>query len=567
MTKQQKADLVYKMLTRQSANKPRLSKSPTMIGLESALKMEPLTENAILRLSIEDYGRMCNDKILREKMAILLNTDIDSLTIFCKDVKILEKYVDLSQITIKEKKITKKLPIKMLLSDLPIQSIKLITSKFKTLLKYELRSWFPSNKLSNDFVSANLNSIDFLSLQHNRRLIAWHILSENPNAIDFLSLPENKEHIFYHYLSCNKSLNPKLIELLKDYIKANPSIRSKRQLNWEELSKNPYAIEILTSPENNDYINWKSLSSNTSPAAIEFLISDKNINFVKWFEFSSNNCNDAIQFLKDNPHHIDWSGLSANTNSKAIPLINKKIKEENQLYELSPTEYAKLQNKVYWRALSANPKAIPLIITKIKEGIRLDDIDWDALSKNPSIFFAFKRNIEAKSKIVARILSNSLVSTKAKITDLPDDLHKKIIVDLKTISKNILRDGIPVDKLNWNYLSANPNAIDLLHERMNFEKKLTEEEYKKLPYQINWSALCTNSDPEAIKLLSLEQNYDKIDWLRLSDNPNAIKLLEKRVKYQLLLNGDELNGLSIHKRISWQKISTNPSIFTLFIPQ
>jgi hypothetical protein len=96
---------------------------------------------------------------------------------------------------------------------------------------------------------------------------------------------------------------------------------------------------------------------------------------------------------------------------------------------------------------------------------------------------------------------------------------------------------------------------------MNFEKKLTEEEYKKLPYQINWSALCTNSDPEAIKLLSLEENYNKIDWLRLSDNPNAIKLLEKRVKYQLGLNGDELNGLSIHKRISWQKISTNPAIF------
>ena len=564
MTKQQKTDLVYKMLTRQTSNKPRLSKSPTMIGLESALKMEPLTENAILRLSIEDYGRMCNDKILREKMAFLLNTDIDSLTIFCKDVKILEKYVDLSQITIKEKKISKKLPIKMLLSDLPIDSIKSITSKFKTLLKYDLRSWFPSNKLSNDFVSANLNSIDFFSLPQNRRLIVWHILSENPNAVDFLSLPENKKFIFYQYLSCNKSSNPKLIELLKDYIIANPSIGSKRQLNWEELSKNPYAIEILTSPENYDYINWKSLSSNPSPEAIKFLLLDKNIDFIKWLEFSRNPCDAAIQFLKDNPDYIDWGGLSANTNPKAIPLIKKKIKEENQLYELSPTEYAKLEDKIRWRALSANPKAIPLIITKIKEGIRLDDIDWDALSKNPAIFFAFKRNIEAKSKIVARILSNSLVSTKTKITDLSDDLHKKIIVDLKTISKNILRDGIPVDKLNWNYLSANPNAIDLLRERMNFEKKLTEEEYKNLPYQINWSALCTNSDPEAIKLLSLEENYDKIDWLMLSDNPNAIKLLEKRVKYQLLLNGDELNGLSIHKRISWQKISTNPAIF---IPQ
>jgi hypothetical protein len=562
MTKQHKADLVYKMLTRQTANKPRLSKSPTMISLESALKMEPLTENAVLRLSIEDYGKMCNDKILREKMAILLNTDIDSLTIFCKDVKILEKYVDLSQITIKEKKIAKRLPIKILLSDLPIESIKLITSKFKTLLKYELRSWFPQNKLANDFVSANLNSIDFFSLQQNRTLISKHILSENPNAIDFLSLPENKNFINYRYLSCNKSSNPKLIELLKAELKENPNIR--RQINWEELSKNPYAIEILTSPENYDYIKWKSLSCNTSPAAIKFLLEDKNIDFIKWFEFSRNPCDAAIQFLKDNPEYIDWEGLSANTNSKAIPLIKKKIKEENQLYKLSPTEYAELQNKVYWRALSANPKAIPLIITKIKEGIRLDDIDWDALSKNPAIFFAFKRNIEAKSKIVARILSNSLVSTKTKITDLSDDLHKKIIVDLKTISKNILRDGIPVDKLNWNYLSANPNAIDLLRERMNFEKKLTEDEYKKLPYQINWSALCTNSDPEAIKLLSLEENYDKIDWLRLSDNPNAIKLLEDRVKYQLLLNNEQLNDLSIHKRISWQKISTNPAIF---IPQ
>ena len=560
MSKQGKADIVYKMLTKRT-NKQRTSKSPPIIDLESALKKEPQSENAILRLSIEDYELMCKNKRYREAMANVLNSNIDDLTAFCKDVKILENYVDLSQITIKEKKIAKRLPIKILLSDLPDESLKLITEKFKTLLKYKLRDWLPSNKLSNDIVSANPNAIDFFSLPHNRRLIAWHILSENPNAVDFLSLSENKERIFYHYLSCNKSSNPKLIELLQDYIIANPSIRSKRQLNWEELSKNPYAIEILTSPENYDYINWKSLSSNPSPEAIKFLLLDKNIDFIKWLEFSRNPCDAAIKFLKDNPDYIDWEGLSGNTNSKAIPLINKKIKEENQLYELSPTEYAKLQNKVYWRALSANPKAIDLIITKIKEGIRLDDIDWDALSKNPAIFFTFNKNIEAKSRIIARILSNNSVSTKTKITDLPGDLHKKIIVDLKNISKNILRDGIPIDKLNWNYLSANPNAIYLLRERMYFEKNLSEDEYKKLPYQINWAALCTNSDPEAIILLSLQENYDKIDWLRLSSNPNAITLLEKRVVYQLGLNHDQLERLSIHERISWQKLSANPAIF------
>ena len=154
MTKQQKTDLVYKMLTRQTSNKPRLSKSPTMIGLESALKMEPLTENAILRLSIEDYGRMCNDKILREKMAFLLNTDIDSLTIFCKDVKILEKYVDLSQITIKEKKISKKLDdgfigeIGSQLNDLDCEILESVRSKnfdaynICAIIDNKMASWF-----------------------------------------------------------------------------------------------------------------------------------------------------------------------------------------------------------------------------------------------------------------------------------------------------------------------------------------------------------------------------------------------------------------------------------------
>jgi len=562
MSKQGKADIVYKMLTKQT-NKKRTSKSPPIIDLESALKKEPLGENAILRLSIEDYELMCKNKRYREVMANVLNTNIDDLTIFCRDVKILENYVDLSQITIKEKKIAKRLPIKILLSDLPDESLKLITEKFKTLLEYKLRDWLPSNKLSNDFVSANPNAIDFLNLLQNRRLIARHILSENPNAVDFLSLPENKIFINYHYLSCNKSSNPILIELLKAELKANPDIR--RQINWEELSKNPYAIDILTSPENYDYIKWKSLSSNTSSAAIEFLLSDKNIDFIKWFEFSRNPCDDAITFLKDNPDYINWDGLSGNTNPMAISLLKKKIIEENQLYRLSPTKYADLKNKIYWRTLSANPKAIDLIIAKIKDGIRLDDIDWDALSQNPAIFFTFNKNIDAKSRIIARILSSSLIpsisSAKTKISNLPDDLHEKIVKDLKNISKNILRDGIPIDKLNWNYLSANPNAIYLLRERMYFENNLSEDEYKKLPYQINWAALCTNSDPEAIILLSLPENYVKIDWLRLSSNPNAIKLLEKRVKYQLSLNADQLHRLSIHERVNWQKLSTNPAIF------
>jgi hypothetical protein len=505
-------------------------------------------------------------------MALALQIKVSKLTEYCKDITSFSNYIDSLPKTKKEKDKTKLSPINELspellsglsakaitFLDIPDDVVKIIKEKYKTLLKYKLRRWFPSNKLANDFVSANPNAIDFLSLPHNRRLIAWHILSENPNAIDFLSLPENKERIFYHYLSCNKSSNPKLIELLKDYIIANPSITSKRQLNWGELSKNPYAIEILTSPENYDYIDWKSLSSNPSPEAIEFLLLDKNIDFIKWLEFSRNPCDAAIKFLKANQDYIDWGGLSGNTNPAAIPLIKKKIKEENLL---TPKEYAKLEDKVYWRALSANPNAIPLIITKIKEGNQLDDIDWDALSKNPAIFFPFKKNIHAKSKIVSSILSRARAKTETGIAILPDELQEKIVGDLISISINKLRDGIPVDKLNWSYLCENPNAIDLISDRMDFENNLSKEEYDRLPYKINWSKLCTNSDIGAIKLLSLKVNYDKIDWLMLSSNPNAIQLLEKRVKYQLSLNQDELNGLSIHKLISWQKIAANPALF------
>ena len=562
MSKQDKANLVFKILSKRS-NKSQSSSQEVHSSMS-------LMKNHLSMLSIKNYDLICKNEEIKKSMALALQIKETKLTEYCKDISSFSKFIDTLPKTKKEKDKAKLSPINELspeflsglsakaitFLDIPDKALKIIKEKYKTLLEYKLRSWLPSNKLANDFVSANPNAIDFLSLPQNRRLIVWHILSENPNAIDFLSLPENKERIFYHYLSCNKSSNPKLIELLQDYIIANPSIRSKRQLNWEELSKNPYAIEILTLPYNFDYIDWKSLSSNPSPEAIEFLLLDKNIDFIKWLEFSRNPCDAAIKFLKANQDYIHWEGLSGNTNPIAISLIKKKIKEESLL---TPKEYAKLQNKVYWRALSANPKAIPFIITKIKEEIRLDDIDWDALSENPAIFFPFKKNIHTKSKMTSIILSR--LRAKTGIANLPDELHDKIVGDLISISINKLREGIPVDKLNWSYLCKNPNAIDLISDRMDFEKNISKEEYDRLPYKINWSALCCNSDPGAIDLLSLPDNYDNIDWLLLSSNQNAIQLLEKRVKYQLSLNGEQLEGLSIHKRINWQKISTNPAIF------
>ena len=67
-----------------------------------------------------------------------------------------------------------------------------------------------------------------------------------------------------------------------------------------------------------------------------------------------------------------------------------------------------------------------------------------------------------------------------------------------------LRDWINLDKIDWDWLSLNPNAMHLL-----------------------------------------EQNQDKINWYYLSKNPNAVHLLEQ--------NPDKIN---------WGWLSENPSIFT-----
>ena len=90
----------------------------------------------------------------------------------------------------------------------------------------------------------------------------------------------------------------------------------------------------------------------------------------------------------------------------------------------------------------------------------------------------------------------------------------------------ILRDWIDVDKIDWEYLSKNPNAIHLLEQNID---------------KIDWWELSLN--PNAIHLL--EQYPDKINWCYLSRNPNAIHLLEQNMD-----------------KIHWRYLSTNPSIFT-----
>ena len=78
-----------------------------------------------------------------------------------------------------------------------------------------------------------------------------------------------------------------------------------------------------------------------------------------------------------------------------------------------------------------------------------------------------------------------------------------------------------INKLDWESLSYNPNAISLLEDNID---------------KINWTALSSN--PNAIHLL--EQNIDKIDWTLLSTNPNIFTYDYEKMRKNCLIFKEDL---------------------------
>jgi hypothetical protein len=108
---------------------------------------------------------------------------------------------------------------------------------------------------------------------------------------------------------------------------------------------------------------------------------------------------------------------------------------------------------------------------------------------------------------------------------------------IKLLSQNF-------DKNNWDNLSVNPNAIELLSQNLD---------------KINWDYLSGN--PNAIELLS--QNPDKINWYYLSGNPNAIELLSQNLdKINWGMLSGNLNAIHLllqhPDKIDWDDLSVNP---------
>ena len=95
---------------------------------------------------------------------------------------------------------------------------------------------------------------------------------------------------------------------------------------------------------------------------------------------------------------------------------------------------------------------------------------------------------------------NTILS--GKIQSITNILNRDVLgIILDYVPYPILLEWIDINKLQWDSLSYNPNAVHIL------EKK---------PEKINWKFLSKN--PNAIHIL--EQNIDKIHFHYLSQNEN-----------------------------------------------
>jgi hypothetical protein len=153
---------------------------------------------------------------------------------------------------------------------------------------------------------------------------------------------------------------------------------------------------------------------------------------------------------------------------------------------------------------------------------------------------------------------NRYLSKRITILDIKPDILDEII---KTANPTyILRDWVIEYKLDFENISKNPNANNLLQKNLSDNKR------------INWQTLCLN--PNAIHLLEyklseesknnyIKNTYDRISWYNLSSNPNAIHLLEKQIEKEKQLTDTQLSRIEKHYKIDWTQLSGNKNAIHL----
>ena len=268
------------------------------------------------------------------------------------------------------------------------------------------------------------------------------------------------------------------------------------KLNTEILST--FMMELLPwvkSKEN----KLCSTQLNVNPSALEYIMTHNIPQFP--LILSLNSSPDLINHIIKNKNKLEFNIFFKTENIfENLITCSRVIKYErgillNPLYIKLIEKNFHLLNKTKRDVLYANPAALHLL------DLRPKSIEWDYLSSNTNP------------------------------------------IAIKLLKENI-------DKIYWTYLSANPAAIEILTENQDkiiFRTLASNPNaitlIKKYMHRIDLVSLCYNTNPEIIDII--ESQLDKLtNWGPLSENPSAIKILQK--------NQD---------KIMWYFFSQNPAIF------
>ena len=230
---------------------------------------------------------------------------------------------------------------------------------------------------------------------------------------------------------------------------------------------------------------------------------------------AGNKTTEVIKFLNDNfdlkiNEDIDfWRILFGNSNSEILEIIKNVLPINRFLPTSSLSKYGSKE-----------------IIAFLREKANNHLISLSDLASNPLP--------EAIALLKEKLTKNKITPVICK--SLSENSNPGVITLLE---KEFIKNHDNPDIL-WRTLSSNTNkeVIDLLRKRMNYENSLTKKRYHNL------------------------NMFHMINWDIVSKNPNAINLIKDRIVYQnLMVNFDRLKDNE--SKINWKALSTNPSIFAI----
>lgn len=417
-----------------------------------------------------------------------------------------------------------------------------IYEQYKKSLKYE--QYKIPLKFFVDGIS--LENLNIVSLALNPRLSP----SFAKELIEMISNNKAKLKEFYHNLAKNE--NHKVFSILRKEYRDFPN---SDKLGWDALSANPNAISILVKEYNKNPLSNKIglcfLSKNTHICAIRILkkiiYSENNLKNRICFHFLSNNPT-AITLLrkeKNRNHLLNNTKFNLSENPNISELKEMLVEEANfnklDMEKLAGNPFAprelleklidKLKQKNSYNlyklssnfSMNPNPEAVKLLREEYVENSNSELINLFSLSKNI--------NPEA-IKLLREIIRGGII--RPNRYNLSYNLAENPTSEAITLLKELNKIGYII--INWDVLSGNPHpeAITLLRD------KIEKERTKPIIGQ------------------------GRINWEKISANTGAFELIIEKLKKEQPDASGIISEYDIKNRINKDKLSTNPAIFVKY---